>query len=49
MEKETKNYESPEITVLRLDEEDVIRTSGDGMAKGAKWNWENIFDNIWED
>ena len=50
MEKETKNYESPAITVLRFDDEDVIRTSGgDDMAKGEKWNWTNGFDNIWED
>ena len=50
MEKETKNYESPAITVLRFDDEDVIRTSGgDDMAKGEKWNWTNVFDNIWED
>ena len=49
MERETKNYESPAITVLRFDDEDVIRTSGDDMAKGEKWNWTNVFDNIWED
>ncbi|MGN1051757.1 MAG: hypothetical protein ACI4SH_00035 [Candidatus Scatosoma sp.] len=49
MEKGTKSYKSPEITVLCLKNVDAIRTSGEGTEKGGKWNWGNISDNIWEE